>query len=467
MKSEKQSEAIRKGADRVLTECIPLSAGDRLTIFCDAETLEFADAIGAAAQRLNILADRRLVSKTMHTKTEDSDSPSDEDEEAIEASRAVILSFGSRSTPAPYRRRLFECSVDMTRYVAVVPNATPRLLEYGVNIDYKAAERRCNDLAAAMMVGDHAELVTGDKDTWCGRQSLHVFLGRYSRPPITSTGILQLGTWGNIPGGETFIAPLEERAHGKFVLNGAFRGTVVDRSDPLLLTFKTGELIEIQGPEKGVKDLTQLLQWKKVAGSRPLIQLAELGIGVNDDLHELTGDPLFDEKMSGTLHIAVGANEMYGGTLKSNLHEDLVAWNPDLTIDGYPILRSGQFVLDPSHWRESTASLPKLGDLLPAEFRIAKSSAHASPTKNKRFRVKRDVGWQRICSYTIGDADVGRLLCLLWPQIPPYPDTISLLELYSQWHSRTGLADISQLRGLIAVLANHRTLECLDAEDKI
>lgn len=468
MKPFAEPSAIRRGANRVLTECIPLKPGDRLTIFFDEPTTEFAEEIRASAKNLNIITIARFVPQQIQSQLVDRNELVDGDEDAIRKSRAIIISFGSNSQLTPYRRRLLNSAIGSTRFVAVLPNATPQLLAYGVDIDYDTVERKCNDLAVAMMAGDHAEIITGDSGTWCGRRTLHAFLGRYERPPITSTGIVQHGAWGNVPGGETFIAPLEKLAHGEFVLNGAFRGVVIDRLHPLLLSFESGELVHLAGPDETLSLLMDVLGWVPGVGPKEPLQLAELGIGVNDGLHELTGNALFDEKMSGTLHIAVGENAMYGGKIRSPLHEDLVSRDPDLIIDGYPILKGGQFVLNPMNWRESISSLTARGGDLPNNFRLARSSAHGSCWKDE-FRISRDVGMQRVCSYTIGDLEVGRLLCRLWPMIPVAPNSIPLKELISKWSPTVRDAEVSRLRGLISILAKHRILEyfeiATDAEE--
>lgn len=73
----------------------------------------------------------------------------------------------------------------------------------------------------------------------------------------------------------------------------------------------------------------------------------EVGIGVNDGITQRTGDVLFDEKVAGTLHLALGrAYAECGGTNDSALHWDLVT---DLH-DGGEMRIDGQLVFCDGTW---------------------------------------------------------------------------------------------------------------------
>ena len=455
----------RHGASRLLTECIPLRAGERLAIFFDSSTASFAKLIEAEAKHLKMDVLPIAVSAADYARLKDPEQLPKLQEQAIMSSRAVIIAFGSGHGTLAYRRRLLDQAVDDSRFVALLPNATPKLLAYGVAIDYALVERKCEELAAALLIGDHAEVHTGDTKSKWGRQTLHVFLGRHERLPITSTGILQRGTWGNVPGGETFIAPLEGKAFGKYVLNGAYKNCVLDPSDPICLSFEAGELIKVEGSPDVTKPFLDLLQWEPSSGKRSELHLAELGIGVNEGLHVLTGNALFDEKLSGTIHIAVGENLMYGGRLKSYLHEDLIAREPDLFIDGRPVLKNGNYVLDPGHWYDSVQMLEIRDPQLRENARIAKSGNHAY-CRDGALRVHRDVGLQRICTYTVGDETVRKLLGELWPMLPDPPETINLPDLERRWNPEVGLEQAGKLHGLLSVLRKHHLVEFLTAIDQ-
>src|SRR6185436_1904735 len=166
-------------------------------------------------------------------------------------------------------------------------------------------------------------------------------IGGLSRSPITSTGIIPLGTWGNLPGGETFIAPIEDTASGVFVLNGAFKNHVIQTPGHLLLHFEEGRVVKITGTPVEEKAFSEILDYARSCGDANYNSLAELGIGVNPGIKELTGNALFDEKCYGTAHIAIGDNSRYGGRYSSRIHEDLISKGPSVWVDDKPILNCG------------------------------------------------------------------------------------------------------------------------------
>jgi len=65
--------------------------------------------------------------------------------------------------------------------------------------------------------------------------------------------------------------------------------------------------------------------------------IAELGIGLNPAIR-VRGSVLFDEKVAGTAHVAIGSNVgPYGGDNVASIHVDCVFSAPELTVDGVPV----------------------------------------------------------------------------------------------------------------------------------
>lgn len=65
---------------------------------------------------------------------------------------------------------------------------------------------------------------------------------------------------------------------------------------------------------------------------------AELGIGLNPKIEELTGNPLFDEKAANTVHIGIEDNTVFGHTIRAQHHSDLICRLPTLHLDGVELL---------------------------------------------------------------------------------------------------------------------------------
>ena len=73
--------------------------------------------------------------------------------------------------------------------------------------------------------------------------------------------------------------------------------------------------------------------------------IAELGIGLNHEVRAPCGSMLLDEKILGTIHIAVGDNTMLGGVNDSSLHWDLLVLDPTVTVDGRTLLGGGELAV--------------------------------------------------------------------------------------------------------------------------
>lgn len=136
----------------------------------------------------------------------------------------------------------------------------------------------------------------------------------------------------NMPSGEVFTGPLETSANGTiaFTIPTGPRGVTVSGVE---LDFRDGEVVGARA-QQGEDYLRQSLATDD--GAR---YLGEIGIGTNAGIDVATGHILFDEKMAGTVHLAIGRSyPETGGTNGSAVHWDLIC---DLR-DGGEILADGE-----------------------------------------------------------------------------------------------------------------------------
>ena len=252
---------------------------------------------------------------------------------------------------------------------------------------------------------------------------------------------------------------MEGTSNGEYLLNGSFTGHVLRDDQPLVLRFEAGTLVGVDGVGAGREAFDRLIDWPCCATHLQPLSLAELGVGVNTSIDELTGNPLFDEKMARTVHIAVGDNSIYGGQLHSHMHQDFVTRRPSLRIDGQPILADGDYVFDEAYWREDMVRVENMGAALSGggtdERFIAKRPLQASADRKGRLAVRREVGAKRKCIYTVGDLEVSRTLARFYDVLPPPPESISLRRLADRWQAVSGETRLHVVKGLIAVLIRH------------
>jgi aminopeptidase len=122
----------------------------------------------------------------------------------------------------------------------------------------------------------------------------------------------------NMPSGEVFTGPREGSADGtiRFGVPSNRQGVVVEDVE---LTFRRGEVVEANA-RNGQEFLDEALAIDP--GAR---FLGELGIGTNPGIDRPTGSTLLDEKIAGTVHLALGRSyPETGGTNESALHWDLI-----------------------------------------------------------------------------------------------------------------------------------------------
>ena len=138
----------------------------------------------------------------------------------------------------------------------------------------------------------------------------------------------------NMPSGEVFTAPLEDSANGTIRFTVPSRSGGVEVAD-VELTFDAGEVVAARA-DRGDGYLQSRLAMDP--GAR---YLGELGIGTNTGIDRATGSTLLDEKIAGTVHLALGRSyPETGGTNASALHWDLICdlrAGGRLTVDGEPL----------------------------------------------------------------------------------------------------------------------------------
>jgi aminopeptidase len=146
----------------------------------------------------------------------------------------------------------------------------------------------------------------------------------------------------NFPDGEVFTGPEEDRTEGsvQFSFPAVYGGREVSG---VRLVFERGRVVHAEAA-KGQEFLQEMLEVDE--GARVL---GEFAFGLNESIQRFTRNILFDEKIGGTIHMALGSSyPETGGRNQSGLHWDMICdlrQGGEVYADGELIYRDGKFLL--------------------------------------------------------------------------------------------------------------------------
>jgi aminopeptidase len=165
------------------------------------------------------------------------------------------------------------------------------------------------------------------------------------RPVLVDDGIISAediarGDVGNnIPAGEAFVAPLETSAEGRILFPHVSTQSFGDVRN-LQLEFREGRIVRFAADE-GQEHFQRFLD----ANTGDKDRIAELGIGCNAGAEYTGGSIIIDEKIFGTIHVAIGNNTgAYHGVNRASSHLDMIKdmAHGELSVDGKRVMARGR-----------------------------------------------------------------------------------------------------------------------------
>ena len=275
-----------------------------------------------------------------------------------------VLSDAERPV-TEYPRLLHQAAMEvdaaMVFYSQVPPEETPGRLAfwrtcrengtrvgYGAQIDDKILE---NELSADYQ--EIAAITQRLKQHLHGKDKVHITTPMGTDLTCSIAGrdikedsglIHQPGQFGNLPAGECFVAPLEDSAEGVLVVDKSFPDLVVKQ--PVRIVFEKGRAVAIEGGAEAQELLRRIEYGEQLEHGENCRVIGELGIGTNPKAR-LTGNLMTDEKVMGTIHVAIGdnASPSYGGVNPAPIHIDGVVGQPTLVVDGKTLIEDGKYLV--------------------------------------------------------------------------------------------------------------------------
>ncbi|MBN2354965.1 aminopeptidase [candidate division KSB1 bacterium] len=152
------------------------------------------------------------------------------------------------------------------------------------------------------------------------------------------TGLVNVpGSFCNLPCGEACLAPEAGKTEGEWIVDSGM-GVTPEDPDRLIISVRDGRAARILGSESA-----QRLRRRLTLHGPAARHIAEFGIGTNHSAR-ISGYALEDEKVLGTVHMALGNDVSFGGHNDVPIHLDAVVYKATVVIDGRKILDNGKLI---------------------------------------------------------------------------------------------------------------------------
>jgi leucyl aminopeptidase (aminopeptidase T) len=294
--------------------------GENVLVVTDTGKLKIAEAFAYAATAVGA----QTVIAIMEPSTQSGEPPR-AIAEAMKAVDVALLPTSRSLSHTDARRNATKKGVR----IASMPGITEDMMSVGgLTADYTQIAKITNKVAQILEKSETVKITTPS--------GTDLTMNIKGRSPLRDTGLYhKRGEWGNLPAGEVCLAPVEGTTRGTLVIDSM--GTIVTK--PLKVTVKNGWAQKFVGPDAAK------LEEKLKAADENAYNIAELGIGTNPKAR-VTGAILEDEKVLGTVHVALGDNTSYvGGHTKSNIHLDGILFQPTVWVDKRQLLKNGKLLV--------------------------------------------------------------------------------------------------------------------------
>lgn len=305
----------------VLRDCLGLKEGESLLVLADphGERMRIARRLTDMGRELGAEAVLIEMSERVTHGTEPPD--------LIAAAMLQCDVFIAPTTKSVSHTEARRAACEKGARAATMPEITEDMLERTMAADFAAVKQRSQALASLLTEADHVHITTE-----LGTDIRFEIAGREG---ISDDGDLAApGSFGNLPAGEGFIAPLEGKTNGVLVVDATI-WPIGRLSEPLRIEVTDGYATGFSGKHAEAFEATL------EPHGREAYAVAELGIGTNE-MAKVTGNVLEDEKIMGTIHVAFGDNHSFGGTVRVSSHQDGIVLNPTVDIGDRRVLEGGQ-----------------------------------------------------------------------------------------------------------------------------
>ncbi|HEX9252683.1 MAG TPA: aminopeptidase [Ignavibacteriaceae bacterium] len=307
-----------------IRDCMGAKKNEKILVITDGQKREIGLSLHENAIRLGY--ESLLVE--MKSGKINGEEPSDVVADLMQKFDVVFCPTAKSLTHTDARRKASAKGVR----IATFPGITKEVMIRGMNADYKSISKRTIKLTNLLETGKEIRVTAA-----AGTDIMFSIAGRKA---YASKGLFHAkGESGNLPTGEAFLAPVEGTSNGVFVVDGSMAGLGLIKNANIKIEVENGYATKISGGTLAKKLKVMLDKVGKDARN-----IAEFGIGTNDSA-KLSGVLLEDEKVMGTIHIALGNNVSMGGSVNVPIHLDGVVKKPTVWMDGKLLMKDGKLLV--------------------------------------------------------------------------------------------------------------------------
>jgi leucyl aminopeptidase (aminopeptidase T) len=318
MMNETNAE-LKACAAAALRDCLDLKSDERLLVVVDPPCFE----IGQAFWEAGVAACREAVMVQISPRSENGNEPPEPVGAWFGAFDAAVMPTSRSLTHTQARRD----ACNRGTRIATLPGITVESFLRTMKTDWRNVGLLTHAYAQRLSSTDSIRITTR-----AGTDLRLKTGGRKAKPD--DARITEKGSYGNLPGGEAFFAPIEGSAEGTLVFDGSFPLTgLLDQ--PMYLTVANGRVVSVA--DHPCRPQLEELFVKYGPDSRTI---AEMGVGTLDTAI-ISGNVLEDEKVLGSVHIALGDNASMGGTVHVPMHMDGIMRQPTVWLDNVQWMRDG------------------------------------------------------------------------------------------------------------------------------
>jgi len=305
-----------KGARIAVNQCMAIQPGENVLIITDRNMpKEISEALKQAVEERNANCEIRMIEPLRVNAQE----PPEDAAELMKKPDALFLVTSKSLTHTKARRDTSAAGVR----IASMPKVKEfSFIEGGLTADYRRVKELTEEMYEKIKNSKIVKITSNNGTNFVASVE--------GRKWDKDDGLIhEKGKVCNLPAGEVMVAPVEGTSQGIVVVDKmAYYG------DNIKWTVKNGFAEKIEGSDLLKKVVNEV--------GHKARNIAEIGIGTNPKA-KIIGNILEDEKVFGTVHIALGNNLSFGGNVDVPLHVDGIILKPTLEVDGKVLIKDGEW----------------------------------------------------------------------------------------------------------------------------